>query len=222
MNKFIVIEGVDGSWKWTQVELLRAYLENKWFTVGILDFPRYEMESSYFVKKYLNGNYGWIDEVWPKVASLFYALDRYDAKKSILKLIEENDFVISNRYVSANLVHQSTKLPDDEVEEFLLWATDLEYGTLWLPKPDLTLFLNIEHTTSSKLISSKDERNYIENGSNKDLHEGDTEHLSQAVSIGRKISQTLENWKVIECEENGEMLSREIITRKILDSIGVE
>lgn len=222
MHKFIVVEWVDGSGKWTQVELLKRYLELKGFSVGILDFPRYEEESSYFVKKYLNGSYGTIEEVWPKVASLFYALDRFDAKKSIEHLISEKDFVISNRYVSANLVHQSSKLSSTDVDEYLLWASELEYGILWLPKPDITLFLNIDSTTSSKLISTKAERAYIKDGSNKDLHEWDPNHLSRAVNIGRRISQTLDGWKTIECEENGEILPREIITKKILDAIGID
>jgi dTMP kinase len=47
---FIVIEGSDGSGKKTQFNLLKERLRATGYDVAIFDFPRYNKESSYFVR----------------------------------------------------------------------------------------------------------------------------------------------------------------------------
>ena len=124
---FIVIDGIDGSGKGTQVEILRKHFEELGKKVKILDYPRYGHTSSFMVQKYLNGEYG--KTLSPKLASIFYAIDRYDSSFDIKKDLENYDYIISNRYVSANMIHQTGKIENDvEAKEFLDWLYDLEYN----------------------------------------------------------------------------------------------
>ena len=101
---FYVIEGIDGSGKGTQLDAVKARLEKAGMSVGTLDFPRYDCESSYFVRSYLNGKYG--HNVSPEVSSMFYALDRYEALQDFSSMKKKHDVILSNRYVSSNLIHQ--------------------------------------------------------------------------------------------------------------------
>jgi dTMP kinase len=102
---FIVLEGSDGSGKTTQFELLKKRLIGAGYEVEVFDFPRYEKPSSHFVRQYLNGEYGSASSVNPYTASLFYALDRYEAAKDIKSALERGRVVLSNRYVGSNMAH---------------------------------------------------------------------------------------------------------------------
>lgn len=215
---FIVIDGIDGSGKWTQLQLVQEALEKKWKKVYVLDFPRYGNTSAFAVEKYLNGKYG--DNVNAKQASIFYALDRYDASHEFKKYIDECDYVISNRYVSASMIHQWGKIENrDERNKFLSWLYELEYEIFQIPKPELTLFLNVSPETSNTLVEKKDDRSYIEGWSNKDIHEKDSNHMIHAFTVANEIVDEYPDWYKIECEEDWSMLPKEQITKKILDII---
>src|SRR5258708_36989810 len=97
-TKFFVLEGADGSGKTTQLGLLKERLEAAGYDVAVFDFPRYEEPSSYFVKQYLEGNFGPASEVSPYTASLFYALDRFEAAPQIRQALSDDKIVLSNRY----------------------------------------------------------------------------------------------------------------------------
>jgi len=213
---FIVIDGIDGSGKGTQVDLLKYHLESLGKKVHVLDFPRYDEQSSFFVKKYLNGGYG--TEVSAKQASLFYALDRFDAIYETY--FETYDYMIANRYTTSNMIHQAAKISDsNECDQFLEWLEELEYGILWLPRPDKVIFLNVTPEMSQKLVLEKQERTYLQNGKKMDIHEADLEHLSQARERAMRITEKYENWIRIDCVKNKKMLSKEEITGKILAHI---
>src|SRR5512141_950829 len=107
----IVIEGSDGSGKTTQVELLASRLRKAGHVVETASFPRYDEPSSYFVREYLAGHYGTAAHVNPYTASLFYALDRYQAAISIRGAMEQGRIVLANRYVGSNMAHQGAKFP---------------------------------------------------------------------------------------------------------------
>nr|AIA18603.1 Thymidylate kinase [uncultured bacterium] len=125
-GKFIVIEGTDGSGKGTQFKLLKKRLEADGYDVEVFDFPQYDQPSSHFVKEYLNGNYGTVDEVGPYTASLFFALDRYEAGKKIQDALDAGKIVLSNRFTGSNMAHQGTKF--NHVEErrgYFIWLANL-------------------------------------------------------------------------------------------------
>lgn len=216
---FIVIDGIDGSGKGTQVEILRKHFEWIGKKVKILDYPRYWYASSFMVQKYLNGEYG--KTLSPKLASIFYAIDRYDSmmdKKYVD--FDSYDYIISNRYVSANMIHQTGKIEDDnEAKEFLDWLYDLEYNIFWIPKPDKVIFLNVTPEVSQKLVLKKEKREYLKDGKKMDLHEEDINHLQNAWEKAMKVVEMYDDWVKIDCVENGEILPIEEITQKILSEI---
>lgn len=75
-----------------------------------VEFPRYDKESSYFIRKYLKGDYVKSDLSFEKVCD-FYALDRYDAWIGD-NLREEYLLgapLVFDRYCYSNIVYQSAK-----------------------------------------------------------------------------------------------------------------
>lgn len=215
---FIVIDWIDGSWKWTQVELIKNYLENLWKKVKVLDYPRYWEKSAFMVEKYLNWEY-W-KEISPKLASIFYAIDRYDSSFDFKKDFDKYDYIISNRYVSANMIHQAWKIKDEnESKEFLKWLYDLEYNIFWIPKPDKVIFLNVTPDVSQKLVLKKEQREYLKWGKKMDLHEEDKNHLTNARNKAMKVVKMYDDWVKINCVENSEILPIDTITKKILNEI---
>ncbi len=215
---FIVIDGIDWSWKWTQVELISNYLKEIWKNVLVLDFPRYGKKSAFMVEKYLNWEY-WKD-ISAKKASIFFAIDRFEAMKDLEKDFYSYDFILSNRYVSANMIHQAWKIRDDqERKEFLDWLQDLEYNIFWIPKPDKTIFLNVSPEMSQKLVLKKLEREYLKWWKKMDLHEEDKDHLIFAHKSAMEIVKNNQNWVKIDCQRWDEMKSIEEITKEILTEI---
>lgn len=215
---FVVIDGIDWSWKWTQIEIISNYLKEIWKNVLVLDFPRYGKKSAFMVEKYLNWEY-WKD-VWAKKASIFFAIDRFEAMKDLESDINNYDFILSNRYVSANMIHQAWKIRDDEErKEFLNWLEDLEYNIFWIPKPDKTIFLNVSPEMSQKLVLKKLEREYLKWWKKMDLHEEDKDHLIFAHKSAMEIVKNNPNWVKIDCQKWDEMKSIEEITKEILSEI---
>lgn len=215
---FVVIDGIDWSGKWTQVKLLEKKLLDMWKKIKILDYPRYEEKSSFAVKKYLNGDY-WKD-VTAKQASIFYAIDRFDDSFNLKEDFEKYDFIISNRYVSANMIHQIGKINDKlKRDEFLDWLEELEYWIFGIPRPDITIFLNVTPEMSQKLVLMKDNREYLKNWKKMDLHEEDKNHLKNAHTAAMEIVEKYSDWVKIDCEENSKMRSIENINNDILKII---
>lgn len=214
---FIVIDWIDGSGKWTQVKLIQENLEKLWKKVKVLDYPRYWEKSAFAVEKYLNWDY-WKD-VTAKQASIFYALDRFDDSFNIKSDLENYDFIISNRYVSANMIHQAGKISDEKQKhEFLDWLEELEYWIFNIPRPDKTIFLNVSPEVSQKLVLMKEEREYLKWWKKMDLHEEDKDHLKHAHNSAMSIVEKY-NWVKIDCENNWNMRSIEEINKQILENI---
>nr|MDD3720108.1 deoxynucleoside kinase [Candidatus Gracilibacteria bacterium] len=214
---FIVLEGIDGSGKGTQVVLVKESLEKLGKKVKIVDYPRYGNPGAFFVEKYLNGDYG--TNVSAKTASLFYALDRYDSSFELVEDLKNYDYIVANRYVSSNMVHQSGKIKDyEKVKGFLDWLLELEFEILAIPKPDKVIFLDVNPQVSQKLIEKKEKRDYIKGGENKDIHEKDENHLQNAYNAALKVAHDY-NWEIINCVKNDDILPKEEITKMILEKI---
>ena len=159
MGKFIVIEGTDCSGKETQSKLLVEKLEKLGKKAIRLTFPNYDSPTG----KIVGGPYlgkKEICECWfkegavnldPKVASLYYAADRKYNENSIKKYLDDDYFIICDRYVSSNMAHQGSKIKNDE-ERFHMyeWIDKLEFWLLSLPKPDKTIFLHVPYTYAAK------------------------------------------------------------------------
>lgn len=154
MGKLIVLEGLDGSGKSTQLDLLEKNLNDLKINIKKVSFPEYERESSAPVRMYLNGEFGSNpNDVNAYAASVFYAVDRYASfKLSWEDFYNNGGTVISGRYTTSNIIHQCSKLRDEEKEDFINWLYDLEFEKMAIPKPDLVIFLDMPIEVSQKLL----------------------------------------------------------------------
>ena len=197
-GKLIVIDGTDGSGKATHVGLLIDRFLREGKETKLADFPQYGQPSAFFVEKYLRGEYGPLESVDAYKASVFYALDRYDASFYIRKWLDDGVIIVSNRYVSSNMGHQAGKIADKgEREKFLAWLKDFEYGMLDIPRPDVNVLLFMPPEVGQALVDKKGDRAYTK-GKKRDIHEGDIEHLRHASEAYREIA-IREGWKIISC-----------------------
>ncbi len=217
-GKFIVIDGTDGSGKATQTKMLVEELQLAGHEVEMTDFPQYGTKSAGLIEEYLNGKYG---QVSPQAASIFYAIDRFDASFKIREWLEQGKTVISNRYVLANAGHQGGKIADDfERLKFFKWLNNLEYHVFGIPRPDLNIILHVPAGMAQKLVDKKsaDDRKYI-NGKKRDLHEADIKHLKNAEKVYMEIAKLFPNTKLIECVSDGKLLSPTEVHNKVWELV---
>jgi len=211
-GKFIVIDGTDGSGKGTQTDILIQRLADSKYPVFKINFPQYGQPSAGLVENYLNGQYGSAQAVGPYAASIFYACDRYDASFNIRQALLENKIVIADRYVTANMGHQGGKIiDDDDRQEFFAWLEHLEYKIFNIPRPDLNIILHVDAAIAQKLIDQKEPREYAK-GQKRDIHEADLEHLRLAEKVYLQLADIMPNTKLIECVQDGRIMTREIIS----------
>ena len=155
MGKLIVIEGLDGCGKSTQLELLPQNLLKNGIESKSVSFPDYDSNSSALVKMYLGGEFGKKpSDVNAYAASLFYAVDRFASYKTNWgDYYNQNGVIVSGRYTTSNAVHQTSKMDESEWQGFLDWLYDLEYNKVGIPKPDKVIFLDMPIEVSQKLLS---------------------------------------------------------------------
>ena len=201
-GKLIVIDGIDGSGKSTQLDLLKQELEVNGFKTESIHFPRHGQPTAYLVDEYLKGKYG---EVNAYAGSIFYAIDRFDAKAQIQEWLKQGKIVLSDRYVTANAGHKGCKILEEaERLKFFKWLDNLEYNIFGLPKPDLNIILNMPYMSAHKLISArKTKNNHFDN-----LHETNLTHLRLAQNVYLQIAQLFPNTKIVECVEGKNILSQ--------------
>ncbi len=216
MGKLIVIEGLDGSGKSTQLDLLFDNLKKEGIDCKTVSFPDYDNPSSTLVKMYLGGEFGKKpNDVNAFAASVFYTVDRYASYKANWgKYYENGGTVVSGRYTTSNAVHQASKLPENEWEEFLNWLYDFEYNKIGIPKPDKVIFLDMPIEVSQKLLSKR----YNGDENKKDIHECDTEYLDRCRKAALFTAE-FSGWEIIPCSVNGEARTIEAIAKDILDSV---
>ena len=219
MGKLIVIEGVDASGKETQTGLLCQYLENSGMKAARISFPDYSSDSSALVKMYLAGEMGADpDTVSPYAAATFYAADRYVSYKTKWgRILEENDYVIADRYVTSNIIYQAAKFETEaDKEQFITWLNDLEYTRFGLPAPDKVLFLNMEPAAATKLMAGR--KNKITGEAKKDIHETNAAYMLKAYNNACWVAQK-QGWIEIRCSVNGEPRTIEEISRDIRENV---
>lgn len=217
-GKFIVIDGVDGSGKATQTQLLAERLIKIGFDVKIADFPQYNTKSAGLVEEYLSGKYGSADEIGPYCASIFYACDRYDASFRLKHWLSQGKIVISNRYVTANMGHQGGKIDNQlEKKHYFDWLFQLEYEIFNIPKPDLNIILHLPAEISQKLARQRQKQDW--NGKTNDIHQENLEHLKKAEQTYLQIAQNFPDFAIIECANNNQIFNREQINNLIWEKI---
>jgi len=186
---FITLEGIDGSGKTTAAKLLADGLRKSGANVFSIKFPRHGHPSAWAADEYLNGRFGKADELGPYVPEIFYALDRFAASKEIRKALETGAVVIADRYVGSGLAHLGSNLPDlKKRRAYMRWAEHLEYTLFGIPKPDLTIILDIPAKLAQTLIAQKQRRSYIRRGK-RDINERDMRHLMNTAAVYRSLSR---------------------------------
>lgn len=216
MGKLIVIEGTDGSGKSTQFRLLSEHLEKENIAFKHLVFPRYSEESSALIRMYLGGQFGSKpSDVSAYAASAFYAVDRYASYKMDWgKWYEEGGLVLSDRYTTSNAVHQASKEVGKAREEYLKWLYEFEYDKLGLPRPDLTIYLDVPTDFTEKMLRGRE----AATNTKADIHEQDMDYLSTCRQCGREAAQYY-NWKIIQCVKDGAMRTIEDIHSEIYAAV---
>lgn len=213
MGKLIVIEGLDGSGKGTQAQLLVEHLKTRGEPVRKISFPDYASDSSALVKMYLSGQFGTDPaDVNAYAASSFYAVDRFASyKRDWGKFYADGGTIVADRYTTSNAVHQCSKLPREQWDGFLDWLFDFEYHLLGIPAPDAVIYLNVDPAVSQRLMTGR----YRGDESRKDIHEGNLRYLQRSREAAAYCSRKL-GWREIACCENGEMRSIAAIGEEIL------
>ena len=213
MGKLMVIDGLDGCGKSTQLDLLNTALEQRGIDYRQISFPDYSQPSSSLVKMYLNGDLGGsAAAVNAYAASSFYAVDRYASYTRFWK----TDYcagkpIVAARYVTSNAIHQMTKLDRSQWDSYLEWLSDYEYDKLGLPRPDCVVFLDMPIEVSQKLLQHR----YHGDNSKKDIHERDVNYL-HACREAALFAAEKQGWHVISCSDGTNALPMEAIHKQLL------
>lgn len=215
----VVLEGLDGAGKSTQVKKLKAYLEKICPELEYIHFPRYDAPVyGDLISRFLRGDFGSNEAVHPQLVALLFAEDRHGAAPQMKKTLAVGGSVLLDRYVYSNIAYQCAKLHDPtEKENLRKWIMDTEYGDFGLPKPDLNIFLDVPITfVESRLDSARTgkDREYL-HGS-QDIHESDIEFQKQVRAIYRQQVALDPDFIRIDCsDELGEMLPPDGIFAKV-------
>lgn len=214
-EKLIVIEGLDGSGKSTQVALLKEKLESEGKIAHQIKLPNYDDPSSTLVKMYLAGQFGEKPEdVNAYAASTFYAVDRYASFKKHWQNLFDEGYVLADRYTTSNAIHQMTKLEKEKWDEYLDWLFDFEYGLLGIPEPGSVIFLDMPVEISQKLMSER----YGGDENKKDVHERDVEYLEKCYEAAKYAAKKC-GWTTVKCYENDKARAIDEISADVMKNI---
>ena len=189
------------------------------FDIKKVEYPNYKSDSSALVKMYLKGDFGKnVEDVNAYISSTFYAVDRYASYKTEWEDFYTNGgIILADRYTSSNMIHQASKIENKEEQKaFLEWLENLEFGMYGLPKPTDVIFLNMPPKYSKKLMETRN--NKITGESEKDIHESNFDYLEKSYINAMDVVE-IYNWKVVDCVEEGKILTIEEIHEKIYREI---
>lgn len=217
-GKLIVIDGIDGSGKATQVKILKQRLLKEGFKVKTIDFPRYE--NNFFgslIGEYLSGLHGDFIAMDSKIASILYAADRFESSKQIKKWLDEGCVVLADRYATANQIHQGGKIDDlKKRKEFLAWLYKMEYGVFGIPKPDLVIYLDVPFEVSKMWLQKKvTQRKKIYLNGRKDVAEDNLLHLKNSRNSALLLEKENKNWVKVECCRGNICMSLEQVGEEV-------
>lgn len=215
-GKLIVITGIDGSGKTVQTKLLYERLLKEGYPTVTTDFPQYG--KTFFadmIVKYLKGEFGSAEIVSPYLASVLYAGDRWECKEQMNTWLREGKIIISNRYVCDNMAHQGGKISGSaQREKFFQWLDILEHAIFAVPRSHLNILLYVPAEIAYQLIEKKEQRTYL-GDEKKDIHEEDINHLRYAQQTFLEIAKGKNDWIMIDCTKDGQLLSEQVIADRI-------
>jgi dTMP kinase len=217
-GKLIALEGIDGSGKRTQLDMLARSLSERNVPLSQISFPRYDGFFGKLVARFLNGDFGPLDAVDAHFSALLYAGDRYEAKPGIESELSAGRTVLADRYIGSNLAHQGARVRSDDRGEFIDWLKKLEYEIYSLPAEDLAIYLRIPVAEAHRLVGEKGARNYTK--LRRDILESDIAHLKAAAEVYDELARQ-PHWVRIECFDADAcaLRSPDAIHAEILDAI---
>jgi dTMP kinase len=204
-GKLIAIEGIDGSGKRTQVELLESALTARGHETFVIGFPIYDSWFGAMVGKFLDGGFGPLEEVDPQLTALLYAGDRFEVKEQLVAALAAGKIVLADRYVGSNLAHQAARVAAPARAEFVKWIEHLEYGIYGLPRESAVIYLRVPPLEAQKLVGRKSTRGYTT--ATHDLLEENLRHLEDAAAMYDELAKR-ENWIQVECFDLQEQAMR--------------
>ena len=195
-GKLIALEGIDGSGKRTQIELLEQTLSARGHSVYSTGFPQYDSWFGKMVGQFLNGEFGPLENVDPRFTAMLYAGDRFEAKPRLEAALELGKIVLCDRYIGSNLAHQTARIPPAKRSDFLTWIEHLEYDIYNLPRETLVLYLRVPPHEAQSLVSRKSARSYT--AEKQDLQEASLGHLEDAAEMYDMLSRR-SPWATVQC-----------------------
>lgn len=215
----VVLEGLDGAGKSTQVAKLRKYLQDVLKNLEYIHFPRYDAPVyGSLISRFLRGEFGNNASVHPQLVALLYAEDRHGAATGMKACLAAGGNILLDRYVYSNIAYQCAKMQDaKEAEALRKWITDTEFGDFGLPKPDLNIFLDVPiEFVKSNLAASRagSDRDYLEGG--RDIHEADIDFQARVKAVYRRQAELDPSFICVDCSDSdGKMEDAEVIFGKI-------
>lgn len=219
---FIVIEGIDGSGKSTQIALLQEYLKERKIKFEYLHFPRADSPVyGELISRFLRGELGSNDQVNPYLVALIYAGDRKDAAPAVSKWLNDKKMVIVDRYVLSNIAYQCAKLDNEpERDKLKKWILNLEYSYNKIPRPDINIFLDVPFNFTIERLTNErggEDRSYLLDS--KDIHEADIDFQNRVREMYLYLAKTEPALKMISCSENNQMMKSEKIFKLLLECL---
>jgi dTMP kinase len=220
LGRLIAFEGIDGSGKRTQMDLLHNLLAagGGGHSVYSTGFPQYESWFGKMVGQFLNGDFGPLEAVDPHFTALLYAGDRFEAKPKLEAELNTGQIVLVDRYIGSNLAHQTARVPADKQAEFRRWIEHLEYTIYGLPREDRIIYLRVPPREAQALVAKKSERAYT--SSKQDIQEASLRHLELAAGIYDLLARE-SPWVTIECFDaaRGAMRAPKKIAQEVLAAV---
>lgn len=220
---FIVLEGLDGAGKSTQIKLLRQMIEATGRECEYLHFPRFDAPIyGDMIVRFLRGELGSVEQVNPYLVALLYAGDRADAARMINGWLAEGKCVIVDRYVYSNIGYQCAKVATEEERKTLReWILRTEYEEFGIPRPTVSLFLDVPFGfTEAKLTAQRegDDRNYLAGGV--DIHEKSLDLQRRVREVYLEAASADGELQVVDCSTaEGEMASPEVIFERVAEKV---
>lgn len=196
MATLIAIEGIDGAGKGTQAGRLVNALRETGLRVDSLQFPRYSATTfGTAIGDFLNGRFGSLNDVHPQLAAVLYAGDRFESRDLLLRMMEANDVVVLDRFVGSNLAHQSAKLDGAARTALIEWIEKVEFEVFKLPRPKLTILIDMSSQMSRELVSRKAARDYTDQEA--DLQESDLPYLERVRRCYLALAHSRLDWRTV-------------------------
>ena len=218
-----MLEGLDGAGKSTQITKLRDMFRAQGVESEYLHFPRFDAPIyGELIARFLRGDLGSVESVNPYLVALLYAGDRADAATTIRQWLGEGKVVIVDRYVYSNIGYQCAKIADStERNRLREWILHTEFEEFGIPKPNLSLFLDVPFAFTERKLSEVregEDREYLQGG--KDIHEASLDLQRRVREVYLESATMDDELKVVNCStEEGGMASPEAIFERIMERV---